>query len=286
MTKRKGLGRGLDSLLGGQAPALDRVEQGNLRNLPVEQIRQSRYQPRKTVDPVALEDLANSVRAQGIIQPIVVRPLDDGSHFEIIAGERRWRAAQLAGLGEIPAVVRDVPDKAMVAIALIENVQREALNPIEEATALFRLIDEFGMTHQATAEAVGKSRTAVTNLLRLLDLNADVKNSLEKGHLDMGHARALLGLQGALQSQAAREVVAKKLSARETERLVRRLKARAEEKEPDTVQQDPNVRQLESDLSDRLGAEVSIQHGMTGKGQLIIRYASLDQLDGIIARVG
>nr|VFJ95473.1 MAG: chromosome partitioning protein, ParB family [Candidatus Kentron sp. LFY]VFJ97676.1 MAG: chromosome partitioning protein, ParB family [Candidatus Kentron sp. LFY] len=286
MTKRKGLGRGLDSLLGGQAPALDRVEQGNLRNLPVEQIRQSRYQPRKTVDPVALEDLANSVRAQGIIQPIVVRPLDDGSHFEIIAGERRWRAAQLAGLGEIPAVVRDVPDKAMVAIALIENVQREALNPIEEATALFRLIDEFGMTHQATAEAVGKSRTAVTNLLRLLDLNADVKNSLEKGHLDMGHARALLGLQGALQSQAAREVVAKKLSARETERLVRRFKAIAEDKETDTVQQDPNVRQLESDLSDRLGAEVSIQHGMTGKGQLIIRYASLDQLDGIIARVG
>jgi len=285
MTKRKGLGRGLDALLGSQASAIDSIKQGELRNLPVEQIRQSQYQPRMVMDPIALEDLANSIRAQGVIQPIVVRPVDEGIHFEIIAGERRWRAAQSAGLSEIPAVVRDVPDEAVVAIALIENVQREALNPIEEASALRRLIDEFNMTHQTAAQAVGKSRTAITNLLRLLDLNANVRDLLEKGHLDMGHARALLGLEGALQSQAARQVVAKGLSARETEHLVRRLKTGSEEKKSDSSRQDPNVRQLEVDLSERLGTEVQVQHSTTGKGQLIIRYASLDQLDGIIARV-
>nr|VFK07083.1 MAG: chromosome partitioning protein, ParB family [Candidatus Kentron sp. LPFa]VFK23659.1 MAG: chromosome partitioning protein, ParB family [Candidatus Kentron sp. LPFa] len=285
MIKRKGLGRGLDALLGNQVSVSEHAKQGELRNLPVEQIQQSRYQPRVTMDPVALEDLANSIRAQGVVQPIVVRPVDDGLHFEIIAGERRWRAAQSAGLSEIPAVVRDVPDESVVAIALIENVQREALNPIEEANALFRLINEFDMTHQVAAEAVGKSRAAVTNLLRLLDLNADVRDLLEKGHLDMGHARALLGLQGALQSQAAREVAEKDLSARETERLVRKLKAKTGEEKAPSTRQDPNVRQLEVDLSDRLGAEVSVQHGVMGKGQLIIRYVSLDQLEGIISRV-
>nr|VFJ49534.1 MAG: chromosome partitioning protein, ParB family [Candidatus Kentron sp. FW] len=285
MTKRKGLGRGLDALLGSPISAIDRVKQSNLCNLPVEHIRQSRYQPRVTMDPVALEDLANSIRAQGVVQPIVVRPVDEGAYFEIIAGERRWRAAQSAGLSEIPAVVRDVPDEAVVAIALIENIQREALNPIEEASALRRLIDEFNMTHQAAAEAVGRSRTAVTNLLRLLDLNVDVRDLLEKGCFDMGHARALLGLEGALQSQAARRVVAKSLSARETERLVHRLKVGMEGKKVNSRQQDPNVRKLEADLSERLGAEVQLQHSTAGKGQLIIRYVSLDQLDGIIARV-
>lgn len=285
MVKRKGLGRGLDALLVGQLSAIDHAKQGNLCNLPLDQIRQSRYQPRVAMDPAALENLANSIRAQGVVQPIVVRPLEDGICFEIIAGERRWRAAQSAGLSEIPAVVRDVPDEAVVAIALIENVQREALNPIEEASALRRLIDEFNMTHKATANAVGKSRASVTNLLRLLDLNADVRDLLEKGDLDMGHARTLLGLEGALQSQAARQVVAKNLSARETERLVRRLKGETRGKKANFVQQDPNVRQLEVNLSERLGAEVRVQHSVAGRGQLIIHYASLDQLDGIIARV-
>nr|VFK39584.1 MAG: chromosome partitioning protein, ParB family [Candidatus Kentron sp. SD]VFK44947.1 MAG: chromosome partitioning protein, ParB family [Candidatus Kentron sp. SD]VFK80195.1 MAG: chromosome partitioning protein, ParB family [Candidatus Kentron sp. SD] len=285
MTKRKGLGRGLDALLGSRISPVDCATKGDLRNLPLEQIRQSQYQPRGAIDPAALEDLANSIRAQGVVQPIVVRPAADGVYFEIIAGERRWRAAQSAGLGEIPAVVRDVPDEAVVAIALIENVQREALNPIEEASALSRLVNEFNMTHKTAAEAVGKSRAAVTNLLRLLDLNVDVRGFLEKGHLDMGHARALLGLQGALQSQAAQEVVAKKLSARETERLVRKLKIGTEEKKTNGVRQDPDVRQLEVNLSERLGAEVLVQHGMAGRGRLIIHYASLDQLDGIIARV-
>ena len=285
MTKRKGLGRGLDALLGSRISPVDCATKGDLRNLPLEQIRQSQYQPRGAIDPAALEDLANSIRAQGVVQPIVVRPASDGVYFEIIAGERRWRAAQSAGLGEIPAVVRDVPDEAVVAIALIENVQREALNPIEEASALSRLVNEFNMTHKTAAEAVGKSRAAVTNLLRLLDLNVDVRGFLEKGHLDMGHARALLGLQGALQSQAAQEVVAKKLSARETERLVRKLKIGTEEKKTNGVRQDPDVRQLEVNLSERLGAEVLVQHGMAGRGRLIIHYASLDQLDGIIARV-
>nr|VFK22120.1 MAG: chromosome partitioning protein, ParB family [Candidatus Kentron sp. MB]VFK27731.1 MAG: chromosome partitioning protein, ParB family [Candidatus Kentron sp. MB]VFK74409.1 MAG: chromosome partitioning protein, ParB family [Candidatus Kentron sp. MB] len=284
--KRKGLGRGLDALLGTQMPAIDLVKRGELRNLPVEQIRQSRYQPRVAMDSAALEDLANSIRVQGVVQPIVVRPVDNGEiHFEIIAGERRWRAAQLAGLDEIPAVVRSVPDEAVVVIALIENVQREALNPIEEAIALRRLIDEFNMTHEMAAKAVGKSRTAITNLLRLLDLNADVRDSLEKGHLDMGHARALLGLEGSLQSQAAQQVLAKGLSARETERLVRRLKTEAGKEESPHRQRDPNVRQLEVDLSERLGTVVQVRHGVAGKGFLVIRYASLDQLDGIIARV-
>nr|VFK02297.1 MAG: chromosome partitioning protein, ParB family [Candidatus Kentron sp. H]VFK03310.1 MAG: chromosome partitioning protein, ParB family [Candidatus Kentron sp. H]VFK03635.1 MAG: chromosome partitioning protein, ParB family [Candidatus Kentron sp. H] len=285
MAKRKSLGRGLDALLGSQISAVERSTESELRNLPVEQIRQSPYQPRATMNPTALKELADSIRVQGVVQPIVVRSLDDENYFEIIAGERRWRAAQSAGLSEIPAVVRDVPDGAVIAIALIENIQREGLNPIEEATALRRLIYEFDMTHQTAAEAVGKSRTAVTNLLRLLDLNPDVEESLRQGHLDMGHARALLGLDGPLQSQAAQQVVAKKLSARETEHLVRRLKTKMEKKSGNSDQQDPDVRQLELDLSERLGAEVQVQHGTAGSGKLVIRYTSLDQLDGIVARV-
>lgn len=284
MTKRKNLGRGLDVLLGGQIAAIEHGE-GELRKLPVEQIRQSRYQPRTTMDPTALKELANSIRAQGVVQPIVVRPLEKENHFEIIAGERRWRAAQSAGLSEIPAVVRDVPDEAVIAIALIENIQREELNPIEEATALRRLIGEFKMTHQAAADAVGKSRTAVTNLLRLLDLNPDVEELLRQKRLDMGHARALLGLDGPLQSQAAQQVIAKKLSARETEHLVRRLKTKMEAESTDSVQRDPDVHRLELDLSEQLGAEVQVRHSTQGSGRLVIRYTSLEQLDGIISRV-
>lgn len=287
MTKRKSLGRGLDALLGSPASNVERNGDGELRNIPVEQIRQSPHQPRTVMDATALGELTDSIRAQGVIQPIVVRPLEGENNFELIAGERRWRAAQAAGLSDIPAVVRDVTDQSAIAIALIENIQREGLNPMEEAVALRRLIDEFHMTHQGAAEAVGKSRTAITNLLRLLDLNPDVGELLRQGALDMGHARALLGLDGALQSQAAREVVEKKLSARETERLVRVLKAgRTRKQDTDPALRDPDLRRLEQNLSERLGAEVQVQHGADGKGKLVIRYASLDQLDGIIAHVG
>jgi len=283
MAKRKSLGRGLDALLGSQVSAIERAE-SELRNIPIEQIRQSQYQPRVAIDSSGLEELANSIRAQGIVQPIVVRQLGD-NYFEIIAGERRWRAAQLAGLNKVPAVVRNVPDKTVIAIALIENIQREALNPIEEANALRRLIDEFDMTHQAAAEAVGKSRAVITNLLRLLELNNDVKGFLSQGVFDVGHARALLGLSGALQSQAAQQVIAKQLSARETEHLVRRLKGKEKKKNSSVTQLDPDVHRLELDLSERLGAEVQVRHSAMGSGKLVIYYTSLDQLDGIIARI-
>lgn len=290
MAKRQSLGRGLDALLGESfsESLLTNAQSGELRNLPVEIIQRGRFQPRTQIDPERLTELADSIRAQGIVQPIVVRPKADDGQYEIIAGERRWRAAQMAGLTEIPAVVRNVPDEAVVAIALIENVQRENLNPIEEAFALKRLTDEFGMTHDAAAKAVGRSRTAVTNLLRLLDLTEEVKSLVQQGELEMGHARALLGLPGALQYEAARRVVTKGLSARETERLVRRLKGEpASAKAGDTHQhRDADVRRLETTLSERLGAEVRIEQTGRGQGgQLIICYQSLEELDGILARI-
>lgn len=289
MAKKKGLGRGLDALLGDadMSGVLSVGEEGDLRQLPLELIRRGRYQPRSALDPQALDEMARSIRAQGVVQPIVVRPLEDGVHYELIAGERRWRGAQSAGLSDIPAVVRDVPDRAALAIALIENVQREDLNPVEEARALRRLTEEFEMTHEAAANAVGRSRAAVTNLLRLLDLNEDVRALLEAGELDMGHARALLALSGEAQSQAARTVASKGLSARETERLVRRLKADRDEGEGARPrrQKDPDVRRMENDLSERLGAVVSIRQGRRGKGKLVIQYTSLDELDGILARI-
>lgn len=286
MAKRRGLGRGLDALLGEPAGAGPReATDGELRNLPVDLVQRGRYQPRSHMDPAALEELADSIRVQGVVQPIVVRPLEGGARYEIIAGERRWRAAQAAGLGEVPAVVRDVPDEAAIAIALIENIQRENLNPMEEARALRRLLEEFDMTHQRAAEAVGRSRTAVTNLLRLLDLNDDVKELLETSRIDMGHARALLGLQGDAQSEAARQVVARGLSARETERLVRQHKAPAEPRTREVARPDPDVTRLEQNLSERLAARVQIQHGARGKGRLVIHYTSLDELDGILERI-
>ncbi|MGH8363705.1 MAG: ParB/RepB/Spo0J family partition protein, partial [Gammaproteobacteria bacterium] len=229
--KRKGLGRGLDALLGGALPAA--ADQGaieELRAIPVDLIQPGKYQPRMHMHAESLQDLADSIKAQGLVQPIVVRPLGDATaqpaaerHYEIIAGERRWRAAQIAGLHHVPAVVRDVPDRAAIAIALIENIQRENLNPLEEAQALQRLTDEFSMTHQQAAEAVGRSRAAVTNLLRLLELTAEAKELVERGDLEMGHARALLALKGTAQTEAARRVVARHLSVRDTENLVRRL---------------------------------------------------------------
>ena len=305
--KKKGLGRGLDALLGAarspavsiasdagdcarlnppEARAADRVT-----HLPLELIQRGRYQPRRDFDQDALRELADSILAQGVIQPIVVRPLPersgDESRYEIIAGERRWRACQQAGLAEIPVVIREADEPSALAIGLIENIQRADLNPLEEASALERLISEFGLTHQQIAEAVGKSRTMVTNLLRLLELNPDVKEHVERSRLEMGHARALLGLKGIVQSQAARQVVASGLSVRETERLVKRLQQAddvgdALAREPET---DPNIRRLQSDLTDRLGARVQIQHGNRGSGKLVIAYHSLDELDGILSHI-
>jgi ParB family transcriptional regulator, chromosome partitioning protein len=301
--KKRGLGRGLDALLGATRPpqvnlqdaapgSLEPQPQGpeleRIARLPVEQIQRGRYQPRRDFDPDALRELADSIAVQGVIQPIVVRPLPEGQNrYEIIAGERRWRAAQQAGLTEIPVVVREVDEPTAVAIGLIENIQRADLNPLEEAGALERLLGEFGLTHQQIAEAVGKSRTTVTNLLRLLELNPDVKAYVEHAQLEMGHARALLGLKGAQQSAAAKQVVSAGLSVRETERLVRRLQ-QAGEAEPAPAPKrdpDPNVRHLQDDLADRLGARVQILPGTKGAGKLVIAYNSLDELDGILSHI-
>ncbi len=287
--KKRGLGRGLDALLGSaaggvSAPASEEKNTEGLQNLPVERIQRGRFQPRQDFAAEALQELADSIRVQGVVQPIVVRPLD-GSRYEIIAGERRWRATQLAGLHEIPAVIRDVPDQTAMAMGLIENIQREELNPVEEATALQRLIEEFGLTHQETAEAVGRSRAAVSNLLRLLSLEPAVRQMLESGQLEMGHARALLALQqGAQQIQAAKQVEAKGLSVRETERLVRKLQAPEKvsdrEKKPDT-----DTLRLQEHLAQTLGAKVQFQHNRQGKGKMVIHYNNLDELDGILSHI-
>jgi ParB family chromosome partitioning protein len=274
------LGRGLDALLSAYEPSHEKEE---LKRIPLDLLQRGKYQPRTHMDKGALQELADSIKAQGVVQPIVVRPITNGN-YEIIAGERRWRASQLAGLETIPAVVRKIPDEAAIAIALIENIQRENLNPVEEATALQRLIDEFAMTHQKVAEAVGRSRAAVTNLLRLLTLNPDVRALLESGKMDMGHARALLSLEGGQQSKTARQVVERGLSVRETEEMVRRmLEKPAARKSHKHL--DPDVRALQQKLSDKLGAKVRISHSKRGKGKLVIEFDSLDVLDGIIGRI-
>ena len=294
--KRRGLGRGLDALLGGGTPPpqsgapavsadaaeLAPGEHGVLKRLPVELIRRGRYQPRTEFDPERLQELAESIRAQGVVQPVVVRPEPDGQGYELIAGERRWRAAQLAGLHEIPAIVRRADDRATMAMALIENIQRQDLNPLDEAAALQRLMSEFEMTQLQAAEAVGRSRAAVANILRLLGLNEDVKALLHAGKLEMGHARALLALSGGRQSEAARQVVARALSARDTERLVRQMLAPERAPAPRKAV-DPDVRRLEQRLSEQLGARVTINHSAKGKGTLVIQYGNLDELDGILS---
>ena len=309
--KKRGLGRGLDALLGpaarpsrpegatqddagpesavsveaAPAAAVDRDADGALRSLPVDIIQRGRYQPRVDMHPESLQNLADSIREQGVVQPIVVRGIGDG-RYEIIAGERRWRAAQLAGLHEIPAVIRDVEDRAAIAIALIENIQRENLNPLEEARALKRLISEFEMTHEQAAQAVGRSRVAVSNLLRLLDLEDAVKGMVERRELEMGHARALLALSGARQVEAARQVIARGLTVRATERLVQELQRTNVTHRPSSrASRDPDIQRLEARLSDRLGASVQIRHGSGGKGRLEIRYNSLDELDGILEHI-
>jgi len=281
--KKPALGRNLSAML--SPSTLDQVRHpagGELRELPLDVIRPGRYQPRSVFDEDKLAELADSIRAQGVVQPVVVRPVDDDT-FELIAGERRWRAAQIAGVEHIPAVVREVPDEVSVAMALIENIQREDLNPLEEATALRRLIDDFQMTHQEAADAVGRSRAAVSNLLRLLELMQEVKDMIDLRRIEMGHARALLSLDDELQVQAAREVVRKRLSVRETENLVRRLQQSKKQKGQRRV--DPDILRLQNRMSEQLGARVRIQHQASGKGRLVISYNSADEFDGILERL-
>jgi ParB family chromosome partitioning protein len=253
-----------------------------LHHLPLDVIRPGRYQPRSVFDEDKLAELADSIRAQGVVQPVVVRPIDD-KEYELIAGERRWRAAQIAGIDDIPAVVRDVPDEVSVAMALIENIQREDLNPLEEATALRLLIDDFQMTHQEAADAVGRSRAAVSNLLRLLELMQEVKDMIDMRLIEMGHARALLSLDDDLQVQAAREVVRKRLSVRETENLARRLQQSKKKKGSRRV--DPDILSLQNRLGETLGARVRIQHQASGKGKLVISYNNSDEFEGILDRL-
>jgi ParB family chromosome partitioning protein len=285
MTSRKKpvLGRNLSSMLSQTTLAHVKEDtRDELRDLPLELIRPGRYQPRSVFDEEKLAELADSIRSQGVVQPVVVRPVGE-DEFELIAGERRWRAAQIAGIDVIPAVLRDVPDEASVAMALIENIQREDLNPLEEATALRRLIDDFQMTHQEAADSVGRSRAAVSNLLRLLELMQEVKYMIDMRLIEMGHARALLSLDDDLQLQAAREVVNKRLSVRETENLVRRLQQ--SKKKIGHRRVDPDILRLQNRLGEILGARVRIQHQASGKGKLIINYTNADEFEGILERL-
>ncbi|MEH6459924.1 ParB/RepB/Spo0J family partition protein [Chitinimonas sp. JJ19] len=277
MAKLKGLGRGLDALLGSAAPVEEK-----LQTLPIHYLQPGKYQPRTHMDEHALADLAESIRTQGVIQPVLVRETGV-DRYEIIAGERRWRAAQKAGLTELPAVVRKVSDEVVLVMALIENIQRENLNPLEEAVGLQRLIDEFGMTHEACAHAVGKSRSAVTNLLRLLNLAEPVRELLMQGAIDMGHARALLTLPVIKQVELARMIAEKGLSVRETEKLVQALQAG--KPAPAAIADkkvDPDLARLQEDLSDKLGAKVQIAANRQGRGKVTIEYGSLDQLDSLL----
>lgn len=281
MVKSKGLGRGLDALLGGSLESVSSTD--TLRVLRVEQLQPGKYQPRTHMDHDSLVQLADSIRAQGIMQPILVREIGP-EQFEIIAGERRWRAAQMAGMHEVQVLVRELEDETALAMSLIENIQRENLNPLEEANGIQRLLDEFGLTHQAAAEAIGRSRTAVTNLLRLRALAAKVQDMLMAGHIDMGHARALLPLDGATQIAAAEQIVAKKLSVREAERLVQRLTQPRKETVAPRVSRD--ILNLQESLAEQLGASVVIRQGAKGKGKLTIDYNSADELEGILNRMG
>lgn len=287
-TKKRGLGRGLDALLGGASVSAmqeeaAKVDTRELQQLPLELVQRGKYQPRRDMDPQALEELAQSIRNHGVMQPIVVRPVE-GGRYEIIAGERRWRASQQAGLERVPALVREVPDEAAIAMALIENIQREDLNPIEEAVALQRLQQEFQLTQQQVADAVGKSRVSVSNLLRLIALPEEIKTLLSHGDLEMWHARALLGLPADQQVEGARHVVARGLTVRQTEALVRQWLS-SKEKPKAEVKVDPDISRLEQRLAERLGSPVQIKHGQKGKGQLVIRYSSLDELQGVLAHI-
>ena len=300
MQKKPSLGRGLEALIGSAAsrPAASDVlapaaaePREELAKLPLERLQRGRYQPRQDMRAESLQELADSIKAQGVVQPIVVRPLKSADPFEvqryeIIAGERRWRAAQIAGLTEIPAVIRPIPDDAAIVVALIENIQRENLNPLEEARALDRLINEFQLTHQQAADAVGRSRAAVSNLLRLLELAPEVCELVERRQIEMGHARALLGLPGRRQQIEVGALIAKKaVSVRETEALVRRMLVPGRSAPSAEPSRDPDVRRLEQELQEKLGAKVTIQHSSSGKGKLVVEYHSLDELDGILGHI-
>jgi ParB family chromosome partitioning protein len=278
MVKSKGLGRGLDALLAGDMESVSAADA--LRMLKVEQLQPGKYQPRTQMDQESLVQLADSIRAQGIMQPILARQVAP-ERFEIIAGERRWRAAQLAGLHELPVLVREIADEAALAMSLIENIQRENLNPLEEAAGIKRLIDEFSMTHQVAAEAIGRSRTAVTNLLRLLSLAPPVQELLMHGRIDMGHARSLLALEGAKQITIATQIAHRGLSVREAEKMVKR--AVEPKRRPSAEKTDPDVERLEEELSETIGAQVRIQSGRGGSGTVSIRFHSLDELEGLVA---
>jgi ParB family transcriptional regulator, chromosome partitioning protein len=295
MTRKKRLGRTLDSLLSkpvNETPAVTGHEVDTLRNIPVDLLQRGQYQPRDDMRQDTLENLAASIKSQGVVQPIVARRLKGkngaAQRYEIIAGERRWRAAQMAGLQEIPTVIRDVEDDDAIAMALIENIQREDLNPLEEAKALDRLIREFGLTHQKAADAIGRGRASVSNLLRLLELSDQVKPLLESRQLDMGHARALLSITNLKQQyDVARQVVRRGLSVRETEKLVRHMLTVAETKKSKATQKtvDADIRRLEKDVSEILGAKTSIDHRVNGGGKIVINYNSLDELDGILKHI-
>ena len=287
--KKSPLGRNLSSMLSKAAlqhaadnAASEPSGRDSLRALPLDLISPGSYQPRSFFDADRLEELAESIRHQGVIQPVIVRVSGDNT-YELIAGERRWRAAQIAGIKNIPAIIREVPDEIAIAMALVENIQREDLNPIEEATALRRLVDEFQMTHQEAGDAVGRSRPTVSNLLRLLELSGEVRELVDARHLEMGHARALLTLEPSMQARAAREVVKKGLSVRETEQLVRRMKNPPEQK---TQALDPDIQHLQDKLAEKLCARVKLTHNASGKGKMVIAYHSADELEGILERLG
>ena len=297
-TKRQSLGKGLDALLGvpegfdhlesGDAPALtggEIVADGQLRQLPVEFLQRGKYQPRRDINPEALKELTASIANQGVMQPIIVRAIGTDK-YEIIAGERRWRATQQAGLATIPAMIRDVSDATAIAMALIENIQREDLNPIEESLALIRLQDEFNLTQQQVADAVGKSRSAVTNLMRLATLEPSVQTQVERGELELGHAKCLLGLEGAAQIGAARTVAANAMTVRQTEVLVKKVQTTGSSQSADKPQTiSPDIISLQDELSEKLGAAVLIQHSSRGSGKLVFKYNSIDELDGILAHL-
>ena len=298
MTAKKKLGKGLDALLSvgstqtmasllgrpkNRPVSISADRDGDMKHVPIELIQRGKYQPRTGMHEEALQELASSIRVQGVMQPIVIRPIS-ADKYEIIAGERRWRACQIVGLDTIPAIIKPVGDEAAIAMSLIENIQREDLNPIEEAMALKRLQDEFELTQQEVADAVGKSRTSVTNLIRLIGLSIDVRRMLEHGDLEMGHARALLSLPDIQQSEAARTVVGRGMSVRQTESLVRRLIAGGGDARASKLI-DPDIKNLEENLAEKLGTQVMIQHSAKGKGRLVLKYNSLDELDGILAHI-
>ena len=297
-TKKRRLGRGLDSLLSAneelqepaqtsepQSPGETEPRGETLASVPIDMIERGRYQPRRVIDDASIEELADSIRQQGLMQPIVLRPLAGENRYEIIAGERRWRACQKVGLSDIPAIIKDIPDDAAIAMAIIENIQRENLNPMEEALALQRLKEEFNLTHDDVAKAVGKSRSAVTNLMRLSSLQEPVRVLLENGDLEMGHARALLTLTDMAQVRAAREVVEKELTVRQAEALVKTLQSEPAAKAPKKKAKSADIKSLENDLSEKLGTSVSIDEGRGGKGKLVINYASHDILEGILKHI-